>query len=224
MCKKCNSSKCKCETILCTNPLVYLVKSILPIVENYIPEIKDFVNNNPQVGIAANLYISEPVQEMLNLSMTNSGNLCCPDCKTGVYYLGNSNFFEQILKLGENFCCVEYIGLDLNYNLKCCNTDFLNAIQNWIKQLAAYDLANSSFSLNDISSIVESSSFNGYSGLGIVLEFLQLNYPDLDPIIYVLITGIILIYGIVIKCDGCKIAFYTAQGYIDSLNNALAEV
>jgi hypothetical protein len=61
------------------------------------------------------------------------------------------------------------------------------------------------------------SSFNGYSGLGILLNFLQLNYPNLDEVIYVLIMGVILTYGIVIKCDGCQIQFYTAQTYLETL-------
>ena len=210
-CKKCNTNKCTCETNLCTNPLVYLVKTALPIVENYIPEIEDFFANNSGGDIS----------DYINLSMTNSGTLCCPDCKNGIYYLGNQDYFNQIVKAGENVCCVEYLGLDANSpkGVKCCDTDFLSAVQNWIKQLSNYDLMNSSFSLGDLNSIVESSSFNGYSGLGIVLNFLQLNYPNLDPVLYILFIGVILTYGIVIKCEGCKISFYTAQTYLETLGD-----
>lgn len=226
-CKKCNTNKCTCETNLCINPLIYLVKTALPIIQNYIPEIKEVIDNNnggkAAVGLKEEGGILDTYDPSLyiNLSMTNSGTLCCPDCKNGIYYLGNQDYFNQIADAGERFCCIESLGLNLkeskNANIKCCDTDFLSAVQNWIQQLSNYDLANASFSIGDINSIVESSSFNGYSGLGIVLNFLQLNYPDLDPVLYVLFIGVILTYGIVIKCEGCKITFYTAQTYLDAM-------
>jgi hypothetical protein len=191
---------------------VYLVKTSLPIVENYIPEIEDFFANNSGGDIS----------DYINLSMTNSGTLCCPDCKNGIYYLGNYTMLNDILDNGEKICCIEYLALNLrtkNFDVKCCGTDFLSSVQAWLQQLSNYNLENIPFPIGDINSIVEVSSFNGYSGLGILLNFLQLNYPDLEQIIYVLIMYVILNYGIVIKCDGCKIQFYTAQTYLETLGD-----
>lgn len=228
-CKKCNTNKCTCETNLCINPLVYLVKTALPIVENYISEIEEFIDNNNKgreipAGLKEEWGIPSAfdLSSYINLSMTNSGTLCCPDCKNGIYYLGNYRMLNAILENGEKICCIEYLALNLrikNFDVKCCGTDFLSSVQAWLQQLSNYNLENASFALDEINSIVEVSSFNGYSGLGILLNFLQLNYPNLDEVIYVLIMGVILTYGVVIKCDGCQIQFYTAQTYLETLGD-----
>jgi hypothetical protein len=119
---------------------VYLVKTALPIVENYIPEIEEFIDNNNKgreipVGLKEEGGIPSAfdLSSYINLSMTNSGTLCCPDCKNGIYYLGNQDYFNQIVKAGENVCCVEYLGLDDNQL-----TTLPESMQNLTKLLDLY--------------------------------------------------------------------------------------
>ena len=63
----------------------------------------------------------------------------------------------------------------------------------------------------------ESSSFNGYSGLGILFNYLQLNHPELTAEDYLNILGVIVNLGIVIQCNGCEMIISSTDTYIQSI-------
>ena len=48
----------------------------------------------------------------------------------------------------------------------------------------------------------ESSSYSGYSGLGIVLDYLELNHTALTATDYLNLLGVILKLGFVVSCEG----------------------
>jgi hypothetical protein len=167
---------------------------MLPLIPSYQADITSFLDDNESVDFS----------NLFNFSLTNSGKLCCPDCKNGIYYLGNKVDFASLVNENAKFCCIEYIGTGISTTLNCCGTDFLNSIQNWLEFLGT-----TGFSFSDVNNVVESSSFNGFSGLGLMFDYLQLNQPNLDPTIYLFIITAILYYGVVIECVGCKMNFYT---------------
>jgi len=197
-CLNCTSNTCICENETCINPLIFLVKTTMPFIQEYI------INNVTAV-------------ESLNLSVTNSEKLCCPSCQNGIYFLGDKTNFELLINQNQTFCCIEYLALNTENSINCCGTDFINSIQRWIELLIPNLTVDSPFQITDLNSLIEGSNFNGQSSLGVVLNYLQLTYPTLSINVYILLMDIILKYGIVIKCNGCKITFYTTQEYLNDL-------
>ena len=164
------------------------------------------------------------------ISISNNKNLCCPDCKNGVYFLGGAqNFIDLYAALSlttTRICCLEHASTvrtwmnvldETNDQYACCNTDFNEAVQQWF---SASSSTSVNFYLDDILEIgiLESSSFNGYSGLGILFNYLQLNHPELTAEDYLNILGVIVNLGIVIQCNGCEMIIASTDTYIDSIS------
>jgi hypothetical protein len=156
------------------------------------------------------------------ISISNNKNLCCPDCKNGVYFLGGAEQFLQLFNAGTKICCLEHAStietwlkvLEATQNqYKCCNTEFNEAIQQWFN---ASSSTSANFYLDDILEIgvLESSSFNGYSGLGILFNYLQLNHPELTAEDYLNILGVIVNLGIVIQCNDCEMIIASTETYL----------
>lgn len=252
-CKKCKTSKCTCEAVICINPLIYMIKSVLSLVGTLsnnliILEIlakisqrrggkTPFYSKNLGVAAEANfadfdlreftLGVPEALIDVLTTGITISNNkdYCCPDCKNGIYYLGGP---EQFLRLSEvldanEICCLEhYTSIESWLKVleaigqtapKCCNTDFSEAMSNWIN---ASSTTSDYFYLDELTQLglVESSSFNGYSGLGILFDYLQLNHPELTEEDYLNILGVIINLGIVVQCNGCEMVISSAETFL----------
>jgi uncharacterized protein (TIGR02145 family) len=93
----------------------------------------------------------------------------------------------------------------------CCKTNFNESIQ----RLRYEGTSDSSGGYNDI---IESNSFNSRSGLGIMLDSLRRANPEISNFqIDNFFMSLIYEYGLVIKCIGCDIYFFTSGGYIDYL-------
>jgi hypothetical protein len=245
-CKKCKTSKCTCETSICINPLIYALKNAFALegtsTNSY--SIKDRTIDladtciKPVEGGECDDYIlnlTEALVQTLHagLLISNNKEYCCPDCKNGVYFLGNT---ELYLKLSESctdiFCCVEQynsiesylkyaeaigggdavparvakskaVAVSRTVNKGCCDTDFTPSFQEWIH------LSNSESDYFYLSRLLElgmfeSSSFNSYSGVGILINYLKLNHPELTGEDYLNILGVISKLGIVVYCNGCE--------------------
>lgn len=164
------------------------------------------------------------------ISISNNKNLCCPDCKNGVYFLGGAqNFIDLYAALSlttTRICCLEHASTvqtwmnvlaETNDQYACCNTDFNEAVQQWF---SASSSTSVNFYLDDIlaTGVLESSSFNGYSGLGILFNYLQLSHPELTAEDYLNILGVIVNLGIVIQCNGCEMIIASTDTYIDSIS------
>ena len=177
------------------------------------------------------------------ISISNNKNLCCPDCKNGVYFLGGAqNFIDLYAALTggpavpakvetkplaipltkARICCLEHATTIETWlrvleatqdQYKCCDTDFNEAVQQWFNASSSTSV---NFYLDDILEIgvLESSSFNGYSGLGILFNYLQLNHPELTAEDYLNILGVIVNLGIVIQCNGCEMIMASVETYI----------
>jgi hypothetical protein len=205
-CKKCKTSKCSCETTICTNPLIYAMKSVFSLVDG-------------------NANLPTVLSDVLTggISISNNKNLCCPDCKNGIYFLGGAeNFINLYNTTTTRICCLEHASavetrltvIEATGNkYGCCNTDFNEAFQQWFD---ASSSSSANFYLDDLVElgILESSSFNGYSGLGILFNYLQLNHPELTPENYLNILSVIVNLGLVIQCNGCEIVIASVDTYL----------
>jgi len=160
------------------------------------------------------------------ISISNNKNLCCPDCKNGVYFLGGAqNFIDLYADLSlttTRICCLEHATTIETWlrvleatqdQYPCCNTDFNEAIQQWFD---ASSSSSANFYLDDLFQIgiLESSPFNGYSGLGILFNYLQLNHPELTAEDYLNILGVIVNLGLVIQCNGCEMIMASVETYL----------
>ena len=169
------------------------------------------------------------------ISIANNKNLCCPDCTNGIYFLGSVErfiyLFENTLKSNIRYCCIEhYASVEAIINLKesisyptCCNTDFPEAVDQWINSSSSI---SDYFYLDDVTNegIIESSSFNGYSGLGILFNYLQLTKPELTSEDYLNILGVIANLGIVIQCNGCEIIIGSVDTYLDYFKSSYGRI
>lgn len=190
--------------------------------------IKYPVDANPVDKLGFTLDVTTALIETLSggISISNNKNLCCPDCKNGIYYLGGAEQFLMVQQflLGSRIriCCLEH-ATTIDTWLKvleatqdqysCCNTDFNEAIQQWFD---ASSSSSANFYLDDLFQIgiLESSSFNGYSGLGILFNYLQLNHPELTAEDYLNILGVIVNLGLVIQCNGCEMIMASSETYL----------
>ena len=160
------------------------------------------------------------------ISISNNKNLCCPDCTNGVYFLGSAeqflDLYNGLLNSQTKICCIEHASTlstwttvldELNTELPCCKTDFADAFELWVN---ASSSSSANFYLDDILTlgVFESSSFNGYSGLGILFNYLQLNHPELTSEDYLNILGVIVNLGLVVQCDGCEIVLGSTEQYL----------
>ena len=162
------------------------------------------------------------------ISVSNNKNLCCPDCKSGLYTIGNLESMTALMEtVSPELCCVEHMSSlqtwtsfsstwkeKYGIDPKCCNTEFSDVIELWIN---ASSSSNSNFYLDDVinTGIFETSSFNGLSGLGILFNYLQLSYPTLTADDYLNILGIISSLGVVVSCDKCAMTISNISTYIN---------
>lgn len=234
-CKKCNTNKCTCEVTTCMNPLIYMFKGIFSLVGTesdnlQVLEILASISNStgPIASPTFTLDITTALIETLTagISISNNKNLCCPDCKNGVYFLGGAqNFIDLHTALSlstTRICCLEHAATIETWlrvlektqdQYKCCDTDFNEAVYQWFNASSSTSV---NFYLDDILAIgvLESSSFNGYSGLGILFNYLQLNHPELTAEDYLNILGVIVNLGIVIQCNGCEMIMASVETYL----------
>jgi len=253
-CKKCNTNKCTCEVTTCINPLIYMMKGVFSLVGTdsanigileYLTSIsKDGGNATPfpktpvnaamdKAGFTLDLTTALIETLMQGVSISNNKNICCPDCKNGIYFLGGgasfSNLYSSISNSKTRICCLEHAAsipawLRLKENIgtdfACCDTDFNEAFELWV---AASSSSSAYFYLDDIlaNGVFESSSFNGYSGLGILFNYLQLSHPELTSEDYLNILGVIVNLGFVIQCNGCELVMASTDQYVKwwSTNN-----
>jgi hypothetical protein len=240
-CKKCNSTKCTCSTNICINPLVYAIKSVFSLVgtdsnNDQVLTILSGITKDGSPGplpIPFDLNLPEALVEVLNsgISISNNKDYCCPDCTNGFYFLGSSDQLQNLFGHYPDLriCCVEHYSSvntwnrvknflkGIGYpNINCCDTDFSEAAQNWLN---AATTTNGLFYLEDLinNGIIEVSSFNGYSGLSILFDFLQLNHPELQPEDYLNILGVIMNLGLIVKCDGCNMNISSINTYIQNI-------
>ena len=155
--------------------------------------------------------------------ISNNKNLCCPDCKRGVYFLGSAEGFLILDESNVTFCCLEHLSSVETWltvleslggtDIPCCHTDFNEAVQQWIESSSS---SSANFYLDDLIDlgILESSSFNGYSGLGILFNYLQLTHPELTDEDYLNILGVIVNLGIVIQCNDCEMIISSTETYL----------
>jgi hypothetical protein len=233
-CSKCNKNTCTCTATLCTNPLIHTLDQAFSIVgTNY---------NGPQIGntpVTTEHTIYTALYTVLNTGIvaTNTTRLCCPDCTDprGFYFLGDCsnlaavvNYFTPVGKVAKYPCCIEYktnvsqlsclvtaIGGTLP---PCCNTDFMSAYNAWMEamELGLLPITVDYNTLNDLE-LIEASAFNGYSGLGIMFNYLQTAYPELTPLDYYGLYLVIVTYGMVVKCGDCNITIGSANLFTQQL-------
>lgn len=230
-CTKCNKSVCSCNAKLCTNPLVHTLEQAFALVGT------DY--SGPQIGntpVTTVNTIYTALYSVLNtgLVVTNNTRLCCPDCTEprGFYFLGDCanlaavvNYFTPIGQTAKYPCCVEYklniAQLDClvtaigGHTPPCCNTDFISAYNAWFEasELGSLPVPVNYSDLNDLE-LIEASAFNGYSGLGIMFNYLQANHPELTPLDYYGLYLVFVTYGMVVRCGDCNITIGAASLYM----------
>lgn len=236
-CSTCKTEKCTCETSLCTNPLIYIFKDAFSLVGTTSDNDSSWLTlsdiSNSPVVIPSTPFthtLESALIQVLSSGISISSNtfLCCSDCKSGLYSIGNVNIFGSLVSSSRpgDICCVEHQSsfaswiqfLESWYSVnhsepKCCNTDFPEAIQLWnnaSSSSSAYFYLDTLMNLG----IFEGSSFGGYSGLGILFNYLQLNHPELTPEDYLNILGIIANVGITIRCIDCPIYMSSTELYV----------
>ena len=246
-CKKCKTSKCTCEVTTCINPLIYMMKGVFSLIGTDSDNLQvleilakiskknsrtrlvlEGIKENSEAATAFNkedtfiLDLNTALIETLTagISISNNKNLCCPDCKRGVYFLGSAELFLKLYE-GSNICCLEHLStvetwlkvLEAIGDTPCCNTDFNEAVQQWIDSSSS---STANFYLDDLIQlgILESSSFNGYSGLGILFNYLQLTHPELTDEDYLNILGVIVNLGVVIQCSDCEMIIASTETYL----------
>lgn len=231
-CKKCNTEKCNCTAEFCINPLIHMFKGANALVGTS----SAYTTPWEILGTITGLPIPLPTPENKNtydittaliqtlssgISISNNSDFCCPDCKNGVYYLGNVQSLSIIIGTTQRVCCIEhYAALPLWSAIvnkigtyQCCDTDFSEMLGEWIANASA----NSDYFDMDMvlaEGLAEISSFNNYSGLGILYNFLKLTYPELTPEDYLNILAIIINLGIVVECNGCEMIIASTETYI----------
>lgn len=196
----------------CLNPITMLFDSILSVYE-----IVDPKEGETQAATILNA----------GLTITHKGKYCCPDCNTklGYYYLGGLDPFLQLTQFMQQSvpergapyipkkypCCLnyslttkEFVAFSTAFqNLKppCCDTNFSELVLS----LTQYDLTTSS--------LIEASFFNGKSGLGFILDYL--NSHTVDPVIISDVLNTIADLGLVVKCFDCDIFIGTVSAFIN---------
>jgi hypothetical protein len=248
-CIKCNTSKCTCETTLCINPLIYMMENVFSLIgttyQNILPLkiLEDIKNVKATTAAESNIKLLGSIYDLptalisvltSGISVSNNKNLCCPDCKSGLYTIGNLESMTALINTdAPELCCVEHMSSLQTWSTfsstwnskykgdpKCCNTEFSDVIELWIN---ASSSSNSNFYLDDVinTGIFETSSFNGLSGLGVLFNYLQLSYPTLTADDYLNILGIISSLGVVVSCDKCAMTISDIPTYIDYINPPL---
>lgn len=175
--------------------------------------------------------LADAVSSVLNqgLVLSHSGKICCPDCtaKNGYYYLGSYTGFKTIAALYHQIvppspiytpvkypCCLnksltatdaaDFKVRFLNLEPPCCDTSFPEVFDELLNETGlALLLSNQS--------VIEASTFNSFSGLQIVYDYLKLE-GILDEDIASFFLGVFT-SGLVIKCVDCDIIISSVSSY-----------
>ena len=94
----------------------------------------------------------------------------------------------------------------------CCSNDFAASVQELFTLTGADNTVLEG-------GLVEASTFNGKSGLGIMLKFLKGISPALSKTELSAFFNILFLNGIIVKCDGCTTTIMTVAQYIIYLNS-----
>lgn len=240
-CSKCKTSQCTCETSLCVNPLIYMIKEAFSLVgtdgstssiNNAVNVLNDISKDN-SYSYSGNVYdISLALVSVLinGISVSNNESICCPDCTNGIYVIGNRNVMGDLIGNvpAPKLCCVEHQSSLLIWNsfltqwgtvynnstIKCCDTDFSEVIKLW---LASSNSADANFYLSELieRGIFESSSFNGMSGLGILYTYIKTLHSDFTAADYLNILGVITNLGVVVECKDCSIKIASGKTFTE---------
>tara|TARA_R100000654_G_scaffold27795_1_gene52127 strand:- start:355 stop:1086 length:732 start_codon:yes stop_codon:yes gene_type:complete len=240
-CKKCLNSKCTCETSVCENPLLYAVKEAISLVGTKCtdPKIETEYAAIIEQGTAPTVPFTHSIDSamisvLLNgISISNDKNICCPDCNSGLYFIGDDTEITDFLNdSASNYlkiCCLEhessvavwktintlYKTQSSNAKIQCCDTDFKDKLTQWV---ALCESTDAYFNLDTLlnAGVFEASSFNLYSGLGIILDYLQSRQLSLTATDYLNILGIILKLGFVVNCENgdCNIQISAMKTYL----------
>lgn len=227
-CKKCKDSKCTCAATICENPLLYAVKEAFSLVGTTCmnPKVPSTYTALVEQGAPPLVPFTHTIDTALvsvlinGISVTNSTDICCPDCKSGLYFISDNTQISAFLDGKETtnwlkICCLEHEASVATWKtikalyetksrgaiVKCCNTDFNDKIARWVALSTATDAYFNPETLLNAGAF-ESSSYSGYSGLGIVLDYLELNHTTLTATDYLNLLGIILKLGFVVSCEG----------------------
>lgn len=242
-CLKCKSNACSCETSLCINPLIFMIKEAFSLIGtdgnsslvNGYESILNDISKNQSYTHSGNIFdLSLALVAVLTkgISISNNTNLCCPDCNSGLYVVGSGQVMGSLLNVKDyvpKLCCVEHqSSLEVwqefkddwqnvynNNEPKCCDTDFSDVMKLWT---SSANSATANFYLNDllIIGIFESSSFNTLSGLGILYNYLKTFHADFTAADYLNILGIIVHLGLVVECNNCSITISSIETFIES--------
>jgi len=240
-CKKCKDSKCTCAATICENPLLYALKNAITLVGTTCMDAKvisDYAaiteQGTPPAAVPFIHTIDTAMVSILvnGISITNSTDICCPDCKSGLYFIADAAETTLFLNDETNnylkICCLEHessvatwLTIKALYEtksggaiVKCCNTDFNDKIARWTTLSTATDAYFNPETLLNAGAF-ESSSFSLYSGLGIMLDYLELNQTTLTATDYLNILGVILKLGMVATCEGadCNVQISSMKVY-----------
>ena len=207
-----NKFKIMANCITCEHPLVNFTNHLLDLIEVQEIETAEEFRIMMQGVLDTGYFVH-----------VNTKNLCCPDCPTencgaGIYFLGTYEKFELFVEALEasnkqvNLCCTNYLMGNSNYSgaqtfyskfgcelYSCCN-DFNSSFMNeFLSQLILIAGINSLIVVNDLieSGIIEYSTINGHSSLGILLECAN-KLPVIFRPSFLQITRN---YAIIISCD-----------------------
>lgn len=160
--------------------------------------------------------------------LSNSGTLCCPDCtsKKGYYFLGTytdykilATMFSQVVTVkppaGVKYpCCLNHslnITDAVNYETTfkdleppCCDSNFAEAMTLLLEN------SNLTVAFPNLS-LVEASTFNGVSGLRILLDYLILE--GVTPAEIGSLFTAIINEGLVIKCFDCDMYIGSVESF-----------
>lgn len=142
---------------------------------------------------------------------------CCVNYQVALGNLrgGEYNEFYNIDRYNSQFKPTEeQIANNISFNKTptCCSNDFAASVQELFTITGADNTVLEA-------GLIEASTFNGKSGLGIMLKFLKGISPALSKLELSAFFNILLINGIVVKCDGCNTTIMTVEQYIIYLNS-----
>jgi len=195
----------------CINPLVYLMQRVMSIVSD-----------------GANTIVGAMTEVLTNgIVINNNSEFCCPDCvdPAGFYTLGGFNAFKAVIQekgmdvlnpLNDPLvvypCCINksystsqlvwetalFVDGALDKTPACCATGFAPVVNRLLSETSIEGYMGET-------AIVEASSFNGVSGITIILDYLNSLPTAVTKQEKTDLFELILVIGIYIKCEGCNI-------------------
>ncbi|MEY2701965.1 MAG: hypothetical protein RLY43_598 [Bacteroidota bacterium] len=125
---------------------------------------------------------------------------CCVNYQLGIESkIGYNQMFKptpEQLNLGMNF----------DKTPVCCSTDFTTSLQELLNYVASDNVV-----ING--SLIEASTFNGKSGLGVLVKYLKSASPAISKVDLTNFFGYLLSEGLIVTCDGCTTYIMTVSQY-----------